>query len=76
MGGMTPAGRRYTLTRQESLDGSHSVEFLVHLMRVAPERLLIIWDGSPIHRRSLVRDFVSDTRGKIQLGACRATLRT
>src|SRR6266481_3438225 len=33
MGGMTPAGRIYTLARQESLDGTHAVEFLVHLMR-------------------------------------------
>src|SRR5665213_257477 len=69
MGGMTPRGRVYTLTRQESLNGSHSVEFLVHLMRVAAERLLVIWDGSPIHRRTLVREFVSDTRGKVRLEA-------
>ena len=60
-------GPRYTLTRQESLDGSHSVEFLVHLMRVASERLLVIWDGSPIHRRALVKDFVMDTHGKVRL---------
>lgn len=69
MGGMTPAGRVYTLVRQESLNGSHSVEFLVHLMRVATSRLLVIWDGSPIHRRTLVRDFVSDTQGKVRLEA-------
>jgi transposase len=67
MAGMTPAGRVYTLARQESLNGSHSVEFLVHLMRVAAGRLLVIWDGSPIHRRSLVREFVSDTRGQMRL---------
>jgi len=35
--------------------------------RVAAERLLVIWDGSPIHRRSLVREFVADTRGKVRL---------
>ena len=69
MGGMTPAGRLYTLARQESLDGSHSVEFLVHLTRVAAGRLLVVWDGSPIHRRALVRDFVADTRGKVRLEA-------
>lgn len=69
MGGMTPAGRVYTLVRQESLNGSHSVEFLVHLMRVTTSRLLVIWDGSPIHRRTLVRDFVSDTQGKVRLEA-------
>lgn len=67
MGGMTPSGRIYTLARQESLNGSHCVEFLVHLMRVASERLLVIWDGSPIHRRTLVRDFVIDAHGKVRL---------
>ena len=69
MGGMTPAGRIYTLARQESLNGSHSVEFLVHLTRVASERLLVIWDGSPIHRRTIVREFASQTHGKVRLEA-------
>lgn len=67
MGGMTPAGRIYTLARQESLSGSHSVEFLAHLKRVAAERLLVIWDGSPIHRRALVQEFVAGTQGKVRL---------
>lgn len=69
MGGMTPQGKIYTLARQESLNGLHSVEFLTHLLRVAGERLLVIWDGSPIHRREAVKDFVSGTRGKIRLEA-------
>jgi transposase len=67
MGGMTPAGRVYTLARQESLNGCHSVEFLVHLLRVAAGRLLVVWDGSPIHRRDIVRDFVSQAKGKVRL---------
>lgn len=65
MGGMTPAGKVYTLVRQESLNGLHTVEFLTHLQRVAGKRLLVIWDGSPIHRRAAVTEFVSGTRGKI-----------
>jgi transposase len=70
MGGMTPAGRIYTLARQESLNGSHGVEFPAHLMRVAAERrLLVIWDGSPIHRRTLVQEFASGTHGKVRLEA-------
>jgi len=69
MVGMTPQGRVYTLARQESLNGSHSVEFLVHLRRVACERLLVIWDGSPIHRRTWVREFVTETQGKVRLEA-------
>jgi transposase len=69
MGGMTPEGKVYTLARQESLTGLHTVEFLVHLLRVTGRRLLVVWDGSPIHRRAAVRDFVAGTRGKIWLEA-------
>jgi len=69
MGGMTPAGKIYTLVRQESLNGLHSVEFLLHLLRVAGRRLLVIWDGSPIHRRAEVKEFVSGTAGKVWLEA-------
>src|SRR5208337_68156 len=65
MGGMTRGGKIYTLVRQESLNGLHSIEFLVHLRRVAGKRLLVIWDGSPIHRRAEVQEFVSETRGKV-----------
>ena len=65
MGGMTPVGKVYTLARQESLNGLHCVEFLSHLLRVAGPRLLVVWDGSPIHRRAEVRDFVAGTRGKM-----------
>jgi transposase len=69
MGGMTPPGKVYTLVRQESLTGVHSVEFLAHLLRVAGDRLLVIWDGSPIHRRAVVKEFVASTKGKIWLEA-------
>lgn len=69
MGGMTPLGKIYTLARQESLNGLHSIEFLMHLLRVAGQRLLVIWDGSPIHRRAEVKEFVAQTRGKIWLEA-------
>lgn len=69
MGGMTPEGRVYTLVRQEALNGLHCIEFLTHLQKVAGERLLVIWDGSPIHRRVAVREFVAGTRGKVRLEA-------
>jgi len=69
MGGMTPEGKVHTLARQESLNGMHSIEFLSHLLRVAGQRLLVIWDGSPIHRRMAVKDFMSGMRGKIWLEA-------
>jgi len=65
MGGLTPEGKVYTLVRQESLNGLHTIEFLKHLSRVAGQRLLVIWDGSPIHRREAVKDFVSGAQGRI-----------
>lgn len=67
MGGMTPEGKVYTLVRQKSLNGLHCIEFLIHLGRVAGERLLVIWDGSPIHRRVEVLEFVAGTRGGVWL---------
>ena len=69
MGGMTPEGKIYTWARQESLNGLDTIEFLWHLGQVVGPRLLVIWDGSPIHRREEVNDFVSETRGKIALEA-------
>lgn len=69
MGGMTPAGKVYTLVRQKSLNGLHCIAFLKHLLQVAGKRLLLIWDGSPIHRRKEVTAFVAATRSKIVLEA-------
>src|ERR1700722_2676271 len=67
MAGMTLGGKIYTLAREESLTGLQSVEFLFHLQRVAGQRLMVIWDGSPIHRRQEVTRFVASTHGKIRL---------
>ncbi|WP_165228132.1 IS630 family transposase [Aquisphaera insulae] len=67
MGGMTPEGRVFVMARQESLNGLHCIEFLEHLLRVAGDRLLVIWDGSPIHRRAEVKEFVANTRGRVWL---------
>jgi transposase len=69
MAGMTPAGKVYTLVRQESLNGLHTVEFLAHLLRTAGARLLVIWDGSPIHRRVAVKEFVAGTQGRVRVEA-------
>jgi transposase len=69
MGGMTPEGKLYTMAREQSLNGLHIIESLVHLGRVADDRLLVIWDGSPIHRRAEVTAFVSETRGQLWVEA-------
>lgn len=46
------------------------VEFLRALLRhLRGRRLLVLWDGAPIHRSRLVTEFVVATRGRIAIGA-------
>ena len=52
IGGITPAGKVYTLVCQVGHKALTSEETLLeHILRCQTgKRLLIIWDGSPIHR--------------------------
>lgn len=59
MAGVTPAGKLYTLVRQESLSSSPSVVFLKPLLLETGTKLLVIWDGSPIHRWGAVQEFLA-----------------
>jgi transposase len=43
------------------------VEFLTHLLRHLPGKVLVIWDGSTPHRSRLVRDFVASHDGRLSL---------
>jgi transposase len=64
MAGFSPAGKVYTLVRTEALTSDHSVLFLEHLLRQTGKRLLIVWDGSPIHRWGAVRDYLAGGAAK------------
>ena len=65
LGGMTPAGQISTRARPEPRNGQHPVEFLIPLGRVAGDRLWVIGDGSPLHRRAEVKECVAETRRKV-----------
>ncbi|HMB07948.1 MAG TPA: IS630 family transposase [Isosphaeraceae bacterium] len=67
MGGVTPQGKVSSLVRPTSLNGLHTIEFLVHLGRLGADRLLVVWDGSPIHRRAEVKAFVAEAGDAIHL---------
>jgi transposase len=58
-GAVTPRGQLYTLVRQTALSGQESELFLKHLLRHVAEKLLVIWDGSSIHRASAVKTFLA-----------------
>ena len=70
MGGVTSQGKVDSRVRPKSLNGLHRIEFLVPLGRLVDDRLLVLWDGSPIHRRAEVKAFLADQAGnKIHLEA-------
>jgi transposase len=63
MSGLTMDGRLYTLVRDAALDSLDSVLFLRHLVPHVSARLLVIWDGSPMHKGE-VRTCLADGGAK------------
>jgi hypothetical protein len=59
MSGITLEGKLYMIEQERSFKGDDTVRFLKHLMRQIPGKLLVVWDGSPIHRGGAVKDFLS-----------------
>lgn len=64
MSGITPQGWLFTRTRYDALNGSDSVHFLKHLHSQVARKLLVIWDGSPIHRNTEVKDYLANGAAK------------
>jgi transposase len=54
IGGVTPDGKISAEIHTQALDGWGVIFFLTHLLKHLSDRLLVIWDGSPIHCRSEV----------------------
>jgi hypothetical protein len=59
MSAITLEGKLYMLEQERAFKGEDVVRFLKHLMRQIPDKLLVIWDGSPIHRGGALKDFLS-----------------
>jgi transposase len=59
--------RFYFQIHPGSIKGPQVVEFLRHLQRHIPGKLLILWDGAGIHRCALVRDYVASTHGRLEV---------
>jgi transposase len=48
-----------------SIRSPQIIEFLSHLLRHIPGRLLIVWDGLPGHRSRATWDFIRQQRGRL-----------
>lgn len=57
--GLTHTGRLLVQKRRQAFRGPAVVRFLQHLLRQIPGKLLVLWDGAPIHRAQVVKDFLA-----------------
>jgi len=56
--GITLDGRLFMQVRPDSYDAEAVVGFLRVLLRKIPGKIILIWDGSPIHRANALKDFL------------------
>jgi transposase len=62
--GLTPDGRLFLQVRRQSYDSHGVIRFLRVLLRKIPGKLLVLWDGSPIHRSNAIRAFLAHGAAK------------
>jgi transposase len=56
--GITLDGRLFMQVRPDSYDAEAVVGFLRVLLRKISGKIVLIWDGSPIHRANALKDFL------------------
>lgn len=59
IGGLTPDGRLFLQSQKQSYHSCDVVRFLRVLLRKISGKLLLIWDGAPIHRGQPIKDFLA-----------------
>jgi transposase len=61
---ITPDGQLYFQTRTEAFDSAAIIHFLELLQAQIAGKLLIIWDGAPIHRSKMLKDYLATGAAK------------
>ena len=61
---ISPGGTRYFHSQDHPINADDVVGFLEHLLREVPGRMVIIWDGAPIHRSRVIQQCLA--RGAAQ----------
>ena len=57
--GITSKGKLYMMVQKRPYKGPDVVNFLQHLLRHIPGKLLVLWDGAPIHRSKVIKAFLA-----------------
>jgi transposase len=56
---ISPEGKLYFHGQDQAINADDVVAFLEHLLREVSGRLVVIWDGAPMHRSPVIRDFLA-----------------
>lgn len=64
VGGITCDGHVFEQTYTHSIRSQQVVSFLDYLVEHLPGKLLVIWDGAPIHRAKAVHEYLASKQGK------------
>jgi transposase len=64
IGGITQQGRIFMQMQERAYRAEDVVRFLHLLLRKISGKLLVVWDGSPIHRADVIKAFLSSQQGK------------
>jgi transposase len=59
MSGITLEGSLLMIEQDRAFKGPDALRFLKHALSQIPGKLLVIWDGSPIHRSKAVKEFLA-----------------
>jgi transposase len=57
---ISPEGKLYFHSQDHSLNSDDVVAFFEHVLREVPGRMVIIWDGAPIHRSHTIQEFLAN----------------
>jgi transposase len=57
---ISPEGKLYFRSQDHAIDSADVVAFLEHLLREVSGQMVIIWDGSPIHRSQTIKEFLAN----------------
>lgn len=57
--GISLEGKLFMMEQRRAFKGEDAVRFLRHLLRQIAGKVLVVWDGSPIHRGQAVKDFLA-----------------
>jgi transposase len=56
---ITPSGQLYLAMQTKAFDSAAVIAFLQQLLSAISGKLLIIWDGAPIHRSRAIKEFLA-----------------